>query len=93
MPGGNFESDNDDFDSQDQSETLDESNTIGDGDRGEVRTFADGDDRNTFEELPDVEDVTRAAGDALGADAFDPEAMGDELLDPNNLSDLGYDER
>jgi len=84
MPGGTFESDNDDFDSQDQSETFDEANLVGNGDQGEVRTFADADERATFEDLPDVEDVTAAEGDsdddealALEADAFDPEAFDD----------------
>ena len=51
MIGGTFESDHDDFDSQDQSEALDEANTVGDGDQGEVRTFADADERGTFEDL------------------------------------------
>jgi len=91
MSGGNFESDRDDFDSQDQSETLDESNTVGDGDRGEVRSFADADERYAFEDLPGVEDVTEAMGDrdddealALDADEFDPEAITDADLEADD---------
>lgn len=59
MIGGTFESDHDDFDSQDQSETFDESNTVGDGDQGEVRSFADADARATFGQLPRVKDLTQ----------------------------------
>jgi hypothetical protein len=53
MPGGNFESDRDDFDSQDQSEAFDEDNLQG-GDTGE---------RRTFEGLPEVADLTWPTGD------------------------------
>ena len=63
MIGGTFKSDHDDFDSQDQSETFDESNTVGDADKGEVRSFADADARATFEQLPRVRDLTQVDGD------------------------------
>ena len=63
MPGVTFESDNEDFDSQGQSETFDEGNLVGDGDQGEVRTFADADARTTFEDLPEVLDVTQVGSD------------------------------
>ena len=78
MAGGTFESDNDDFDSQDQSEAFDEANTIGDGDQGEVRTFADADARGTFEEMPDVVDLLQLASDRDDDDPFDPDADADE---------------
>ena len=71
MTGGNFESDRDDFDSQDQSETLDEANTVGNGDQGEVRTFAAADARGTFEEMPDVADLLQAEGPEADGDAQD----------------------
>ena len=94
MPGATFESDNDDFDSQDQSETLDESNLVGDGDQGEVRSFADADSRATFEDLPEVEDMTTADGDrdddealALDADEFDPDASDDGGLEDDDELD------
>jgi hypothetical protein len=63
-----------DFDSQDGAEALDETN-YNEDDVGEMRTF---------EELPDVLDVTQAEGDrdddealALGADEFDEDAVDD----------------
>jgi hypothetical protein len=94
MPGITFESDNDDFDSQDQSEAFDESNLIGDGDSGEVRSFGEADIRSVFEELPDVEDLTQADGDrdddealALDADAFDPDAIGEDDLEADDELD------
>lgn len=94
MTGGNFESDRDDFDSQDQSEALDESNTIGDGDQGEVRSFADADARGTFEEMPDVVDLLQVAGDrdadeavALDAVEFDPDAIDDADLEEDDELD------
>lgn len=85
MPGTNFENDADSYDPQDQSETFDETNFTDGGDAGEVRSFAEAADRSSvFEDLPDVEDVTRAEGDedddeavALDADEFDPEAIDD----------------
>ena len=70
MTGGTFESDNDDFDSQDQSEAFDEANTIGDGDQGEVRSFADSDERATFEEMPDVVDLLQTREDRVPDDPF-----------------------
>lgn len=94
MIGGTFESDRDDFDSQDQSEALDEANTVGDGDQGEVRTFADADARGTFEEMPDVVDLMQADGDrdddeARGLDAadFDPDMAEDAGLEADNELD------
>jgi hypothetical protein len=63
-----------DFDSQDGAEALDETN-YNEDDIGEMRTF---------EELPDVLDVTQAEGDrdddealALDADEFDEDAIDD----------------
>jgi hypothetical protein len=74
MPGTSFESDNDDFDSQDQSEAFDEDNLQA-GESNEVRTF---------EDLPDVEDLTQVRSDrdedeaiALDASEFTPDAMSD----------------
>jgi len=94
MPGLTPESDNDDFDSQDQSEAFDETNTIGGGDVGEVRSFADADERHVAEDLPDVVDLLQAEGDrdddealALDADEFDPDAMGDELIEDDDELD------
>ena len=94
MPGVTFESDNENFDSQDQSETLDEANLIGDGDQGEVRTFADADDRTTFEDLPELMDMTRADGDrdddealALDADEFEPDAIDEADFEADNELD------
>jgi hypothetical protein len=86
MPGTGFDSDSD-FDDQDQSEVFDESNVV--GGEGDVSLGGDspvtpGEDMRTFEELPDVEDYTRADGDAdddeavaLDADEFDPDAVTD----------------
>ena len=74
MTGGTFESDRDDFDSQDQSEAFDEANTVGDGDRGEVRTFSDADQRTTFEEMPDVVDLLQVQDDREEDDPFAPDA-------------------
>ena len=94
MPGSNFKNDAEGFDPQDQSETFDETNSTDGGDAGEVRSFAEANDRRAFEDLPDVEDVTRADGDedddralAMNADEFDPEAMGDaDLEDDDELA-------
>jgi len=65
----------DDADPQDQAEALDEDNHDLAEERNEMRTF---------EELPDLLDVTQAAGDrdddealALDADEFDEAAVGD----------------
>ncbi|HEY0436567.1 MAG TPA: hypothetical protein VGC92_08010 [Phenylobacterium sp.] len=93
MSGGSFESD---FDDQDQSEVFDESNTVGgEGDvaLGGDSPLAIGEDMRTFEELPDVEDLTQVAGDrddeealALDADEFDEDAIDDgDLEDDNEL--------
>jgi hypothetical protein len=69
-----------DFDDQDGAEALDETmldddDALGGGRGGEARTF---------EELPDLEDLTQADGDrdddeavALDADEFDPDAVDD----------------
>lgn len=89
MPGTSYDSyDADsDFDPQDQAETFDESNVV--GGEGDVSLSGEspvtpGEDMRTFEELPDVEDLTRAIGDsdedealALDADEFDEDAIGD----------------
>lgn len=96
MPGPRFHSDPD-FDSQDQSETFDESQTVGDkgsvGLGGESPAGAGGEMR-TFEDMPDVEDVTRREGDedddeaiALDADEFDPDAMQDRDLEEDDELD------
>ena len=66
MPGTNFESDDDNFDAQDVAETLDE-------DKFDLTGLSNA--RRTFEELPDVLDVTRA-----GADEVDPESLEDADL-------------
>jgi hypothetical protein len=65
-----------DFDEQDGAEALDETNLDDDA--------AIGGEARTFEELPDVLDVTQAEGDrdedeaiAADADEFDPELVGD----------------
>lgn len=96
MPGTNFESDDDDFDGQDQAETFDESNVVGgEGDvsLGDESPVTPGEDMRTFEELPDVEDVTQLIGDAdddeavaLDADEFDEDAFTDaDLQDDDEL--------
>jgi hypothetical protein len=84
MPGTNFENDAEGYDPQDQSEAFDETNFTDGGDAGEVRSFAEADERRAFEDLPEVEDLTRADGDsdddealALDADEFDPDAVDD----------------
>jgi hypothetical protein len=59
MPGTNFESEDDNFDAQDVAETLDE-------DKFSLRDTDNA--RRTFEELPEVLDVTTAEGDAGGFD-------------------------
>jgi hypothetical protein len=74
----------DDAEPQDSAETLDETNYDEDG--GELRTF---------EDLPDVLDVTQAEGDrdddealSLDADEFDEDAFGDE--DTEEDDELNY---
>ena len=89
MPGTSFESDPD-FDPQDQAEVFDESMTVG-GEGGVVRggdsPLDIGEDMRTFEELPDVYDVTSRVGDsdpdqelALDADEFDPKDFDPDVL-------------
>lgn len=72
MIGGNFESDREDFDSQDQSEALDEANTLGDGGLGEGRSFADAEE-TAFEDLPEVEDLTQLGDDLRDDVPRDPD--------------------
>lgn len=87
--GGSFESD---FDSQDGAETFDESNTI--GEEGLDSGLEPAGEMRTFEELPELMDMTRADGDrddaeavALDADEFDPEAVDEgDLEDDNELA-------
>ena len=95
MPGTNFENDADGYDPQDQSEAFDETHSTDSGDAGEVRSFEEANERRAFEELPDVEDLTRAEGDqdddralALDAAEFDPEAVGD--ADFEDEDELAY---
>ena len=66
MPGTGFENDDPDFDPQDQAEVFDESMTV--GGEGDVSLADDsplpiGEDMRTFEEMPDVYDVTSRRGD------------------------------
>jgi hypothetical protein len=97
MPGTSFDSDADDFDSQDQAETFDESNVVGgEGDSalGFDSPVSPASEMRTFEELPDVEDVTQARGDrdddeaiALDADEFREDAVTDaDFEDDDELS-------
>src|SRR5437588_3501360 len=76
---------NDDGDPQDVAETLDETNYDLNEERNEMRTF---------EELPDVLDVTQAVGDrdddeglALDADEFSEDAIDDDDLEDDNELD------
>lgn len=76
----------DDADPQDSAESLDETNYDESEGVGEMRTF---------EELPDVLDVTQAIGDrdedealALDADEFDEEAFDDADTEEDNELDL-----
>jgi hypothetical protein len=95
MPGASFDSD---FDPQDQAEIFDESMTVGgEGDvpLGGDSPFSIGEDMRSFEELPDVYDVTSRAGDrdadegrAIDADAFDEEAVDD--TDTEDDDELDY---
>ena len=99
MPGVNFESDNDDFDGQDLAETFDESMTVGgEGDvsLGGESPLPVGEDMRTFEEMPDVYDVTTRAGDrdedeelALDADEFSLDAFDDDDVEDDNELDYG----
>lgn len=98
MPGTSFDSDPD-FDPQDQAETFDESNTV--GGEGDVSLGFDSpvtpaEDMRTFEEMPDVYDVTTRQGDrdedeelALDADEFTEDAVDDGDLEDDNELDYG----
>jgi hypothetical protein len=94
MPGTRFESDSD-FDPQDQAETFDEATISGDD-----SPFAAGEDMRTFEEMPDVYDVTSRFGDrdrdeglAFDADEFSDDAFDDDdLEDDNELDYAAVDE-
>ncbi len=97
MTGGNFESDNDDYDPQDQAEAFDESMTV--GGEGSAAMGGDsplgiGEDMRTFEELPEVEDLTQLIGDrdedealALDSADFDPDAIDDADLEEDDELD------
>jgi hypothetical protein len=76
----------DDADPQNQAEALDEDNLDLAEERNEMRTF---------EELPDVLDVTQAAGDrdedealALDSDEFDEDAVDDADTEEDNELDF-----
>ena len=96
MPGAGFDSEAD-FDPQDQAEVFDESNVV--GGEGDVSLGGDSpvtpaEDMRTFEELPDVEDVTQALGDAdddegvaLDAAEFDEDAITDADLEEDHELD------
>ena len=83
MPGATFESDNDDFDSQDQSETLDESNLIGDAD------LEEDDELGYRAATAEREDDLDGQGPE---DSFNEDCRGSEISD-QDLIDLGYAER
>ena len=75
----------DDADPQDSAEAFDEDNLDINEERNEMRTF---------EELPDLLDVTQAVGDrdddealALDADEFDEDAIDDDDLEEDNELD------
>ncbi len=98
MPGTSFESDSD-FDPQDQAEVFDESMTV--GGEGSVALGDDsplsvGEDMRTFEEMPDVYDVTTRAGDrdadeelALDATEFDEDAFDDDDVEDDDELNYG----
>lgn len=81
------------FDAQDQAEVFDEETRMSDDERVE-----DDDERLTFEEMPDVYDVTSALGDgrevrALDADEFRESDLDDEDLEADeDLDDMVRDE-
>ena len=81
MPGANFESDDDNFDAQDVAETLDE-------DKFSLDELSD--ERKTFEELPDVLDVTCDPADSEDDETAEPldEALDETLAasDPVSLT-------
>ena len=95
MPGARYDSDAD-FDPQDQAEAFDESMTVG----GEGSSALGGDsslegaETRTFEDLPDVEDLTQLMGDrdadealALDADDFDEATIDDADFEEDNELD------
>jgi hypothetical protein len=80
-------------DEQDQSEVFDEDNLTADDDGGRGMEF------KTFEELPDVLDVTQKIGDARDDEAIDaadldPASLDDEDLQEEDevVDDDAYDE-
>jgi hypothetical protein len=91
--------DSDDFDPQDLAETFDESMTVGgEGDvsLGGESPVNPAEDMRTFEEMPDVYDVTTRAGDrdddeglALDAGDFDLDAFDGEDAEEDNELDYG----
>jgi hypothetical protein len=97
MPGTSYDTDAD-FDPQDQAEARDESMTV--GGEGSVALGGDsplevGEEMRTFEELPDLLDVTQLEGDrdddeglAMDAAEFDEEAFGD--IDVEEDDELDY---
>jgi hypothetical protein len=98
MPGTSFESEPE-FDPQDQAETFDESMTVGgEGDvsLGGVSPVTPAEDMRTFEEMPDVYDVTSRSGDrdadeelALDADEFSADVVDDSDAEDDNELDYG----
>ena len=93
---GNYDTEPD-FDPQDQAEAMDESMTVGgEGDvaLGGESPLPIGEDMRTFEELPDLMDLTQAVGDrdddeavALDADEFSEDAIDDSDLEEDNELD------
>ena len=96
MPGIPYDSEAD-FDPQDHAEIFDESMTVGgEGDvsLGDESPVTPAEDMRTFEEMPDVYDVTARAGDrdadeglALDADEFDPDAFDDADVEDDDELD------
>lgn len=85
MPGPDYVDAFGDGDAQDGAEALDETNLDLDEERNELRTF---------EELPDVLDVTRAIGDrddeealALDADEFEADSLDDADVEEDDELD------
>jgi hypothetical protein len=95
MPGTSFDSEPD-FDAQDHAETFDESMTLGDEEEASANGELEiGEDVRSFEEAPDVYDVTAREGDrdedealALDAGEFDDDAISDE--DTEDDDELDY---
>jgi hypothetical protein len=98
MPGPGYENEQN-FDDQDRAETFDESMTV--GGEGDVALGGESpldiaEDMRTFEEMPDVYDVTTRIGDrdrdeelALDADEFDLDAIDDDDAETDNELDYG----